>query len=538
MSDVEKKVKEEREKLTERFDQFFLAFCRTIGMEKDTFFYLYDISRDMAIFSNACTSYFNLPEVVHSVREHVLNFDFLLPESKQEFDRIHKQAEEGIEAAGIIKAHQANGVDTVVELKVSRILNTDGTQTPVCLGVMKDVTQKFIQNQSAERYKKILMGSRRFAFMYDKKKDCFKFFYEDAQTHQKQERTMFFYSKLLEEEKVCSKSDIPSLRQFIKYGSEIPIQIKFFDQFTEEFRWFSIKGMYSEEKPNELHGYIEDINDLDLSSWKNDRLTKVLNILSYNYLLILEVNLLTNRYDTLLIDDESLEVQIEEEGLYSEVAKALESMISKEHRKVFSHYRDTQELGLCAKARRQTNYEYKVAGRENKWHRVSIQRMDTDTKGTPEKVLLSFIRMDESEIINQSKVLKASEAAEAEKKQILVVEDYELNAAIMLDTIEELDMEGTWVSGKEEALKELQKQSIYYDMILLDDKLGDTPGKEVAENIRALNIMRTDEIPIILCSLEDSADLDAICKQSKITAHVSKPVTARQLKNLCDKYIT
>lgn len=534
MSSEKKDGLQELENMVNNLNQVFLQIFRTVGQEADNIFYLYDINAHIALFSAPTSKLFGIPELVKDMPECALKLDFMLEESKDEFIRLHHMVEENsVEVSGTIKLHQASGVDTIFEMTLTRITNDDGTKTPVCLGVLRDVTKRYIKDLSTEKYKKIVGGNRKFEFLYDKKKDSFKFFFWDEKLHQKKEKTMFFYSKLVEDEKVCAKTDIGAMLDFLKHGSEEPIQLNLFDQYTEEYRWYAINGKYSDEKPNELRGYLSDITDQNNKSRQNEKLSKVLNILSEDYLLIFEIDMINQEYEVLLVDYERLGIYFEEVGNYEVITKFFSDMVADKYENAIRTFNTIEVLRESIKDTHRVVCEYKTKKEDCSWHRVILQKLEENADGEPTRVLLSVVYIDEMEIKNQNEVLQP---VGEEKNQILVVEDFELNADIMLDSISELGMQGTWVSNEKDALSELNRNSTKYQMILLDDKIGKVLGIELAQKIRNMDREETDNIPIVLCSVNDSDGLNAICEEHGINAHVSKPITTRQLKNLYEKW--
>ena len=94
-------------------------------------------------------------------------------------------------------------------------------------------------------------------------------------------------------------------------------------------------------------------------------------------------------------------------------------------------------------------------------------------------------------------------------KHILVVEDYPLMGALLMDILKQYDHASYARSGKE-AIKEIKKK--LPDIVLLDVSLPDMSGLEIARQLRSNQ--RTKSIPILAMSgsqIEKKACLEAGC---------------------------
>ena len=83
------------------------------------------------------------------------------------------------------------------------------------------------------------------------------------------EKSIYFWSKLIKEEKVCEKADIPVLLNFLKEGSEKPLQMNMYSTFSDEYRWYALTGQV---KDNILTGEMIDITDYKTKDLQNQRL--------------------------------------------------------------------------------------------------------------------------------------------------------------------------------------------------------------------------------------------------------------------------
>lgn len=127
-----------------------------------------------------------------------------------------------------------------------------------------------------------------------------------------------------------------------------------------------------------------------------------------------------------------------------------------------------------------------------------------------------------------------------EKKQLLLVEDYELNMEIATDILE---MEGAVVTqawNGEEALSTFESsEPFFFDAILMDMQMPKMDGCEAAKAIRKLKRPDSRQIPILAVTANAFAEDIARTKKAGMDAHISKPIDAdilcRTLGELIDK---
>ena len=155
--DLKDKKIEELERNFNETNKMLLQIFKILGEMSERIIYLYDVRTHVAHLPETTAKLFDLPTLVDHMPERANNLDFVLPESKETFIKMHHQIEEGQSISqGIIKLHTTNGVDTVYELTLIRVTNEDGTKTNGCIGVFKDVTQRYIKDISTEQYNKIV----------------------------------------------------------------------------------------------------------------------------------------------------------------------------------------------------------------------------------------------------------------------------------------------------------------------------------------------------------------------------------------------
>jgi two-component system phosphate regulon response regulator PhoB len=118
--------------------------------------------------------------------------------------------------------------------------------------------------------------------------------------------------------------------------------------------------------------------------------------------------------------------------------------------------------------------------------------------------------------------LKGKSDEKLKGKHILVVEDYPLMGALLMDLLKRYG-HASYASSGNEAIKEIKQKPP--DIVLLDLRLPDMSGLEVARKLR--NNQRTKSIPILAMSgfqIEKKEWLEAGCND-----FILKPFDTSQL---------
>lgn len=126
--------------------------------------------------------------------------------------------------------------------------------------------------------------------------------------------------------------------------------------------------------------------------------------------------------------------------------------------------------------------------------------------------------------IGKKKAANAEEAkADLKGKRILLAEDMEVNAEIMVLNMREMQVE--CATNGREALEMFSKsQENYYDAILMDMNMPEMDGLEATMKIRALEREDAKTIPIIALTAKAFDEDVQRSLQAGLNAHLSKPV--------------
>jgi CheY-like chemotaxis protein/nitrogen-specific signal transduction histidine kinase len=119
-----------------------------------------------------------------------------------------------------------------------------------------------------------------------------------------------------------------------------------------------------------------------------------------------------------------------------------------------------------------------------------------------------------------------------ENKKVLLVEDEELSAEYLREVLSETLVQITHVMFGKEALK-LFKGKMVYDLVLLDIKLPDIDGYEVARQIKT---MCKDQVIIAQTAYASDKHKEQ-CLEAGCNEYISKPIQITNLLSIMGKYL-
>ena len=122
-------------------------------------------------------------------------------------------------------------------------------------------------------------------------------------------------------------------------------------------------------------------------------------------------------------------------------------------------------------------------------------------------------------------LFKEKKRAGLKGRKILIAEDQEMNADILIDILEIEDIEADHAENGLVALDMFKNSDRYhYDAILMDIRMPEMDGLESTEAIRALDRPDAKRIPIIALTANAFDEDVQRSLQAGMNAHLTKPV--------------
>ena len=131
---------------------------------------------------------------------------------------------------------------------------------------------------------------------------------------------------------------------------------------------------------------------------------------------------------------------------------------------------------------------------------------------------------------NNMNLFKEKQQAQLSGRRILLAEDMEINAEIMMDILSLEDIEADHAENGKKAVELFRKSDIgQYSAILMDVRMPVMDGLEAAESIRGLDRADAKRIPIIALTANAFDEDVQRSLQAGMNAHLTKPVEPEHL---------
>jgi CheY-like chemotaxis protein/two-component sensor histidine kinase len=177
------------------------------------------------------------------------------------------------------------------------------------------------------------------------------------------------------------------------------------------------------------------------------------------------------------------------------------------------------------------------------WARIEGEAKSAGVNGFIPKPLFPSIIMD---CMNQyltppdpddpGKETEMPEELHLEGKHILLAEDVEINREIVISILEPYGLKVDCAENGVEVVAEFKAHPYNYDIIFMDVHMPEMDGYEATRQIRALNIARAKEIPIIAMTANVFAEDMEKCMAAGMNDHVGKPLDMEQVMAILKKY--
>ena len=168
-----------------------------------------------------------------------------------------------------------------------------------------------------------------------------------------------------------------------------------------------------------------------------------------------------------------------------------------------------------------------------RWDDILEEALGVGVDSFIPKPLFASTLLDEFKSAIQRKGIrygKKKNKADLDGRQILLAEDIEINAEIMLMVLETRNIKADLAVNGKIALEMFKEHEPgYYDAILMDMRMPEMDGLEATRAIRALDRPDAKEIPIIALTANAFDEDVQRSLQAGLDAHLSKPVQPEAL---------
>ncbi|GHU05230.1 hypothetical protein FACS1894158_07420 [Betaproteobacteria bacterium] len=122
-------------------------------------------------------------------------------------------------------------------------------------------------------------------------------------------------------------------------------------------------------------------------------------------------------------------------------------------------------------------------------------------------------------------------------RYVLLAEDVDINREIVLAILEPTELEIDCATNGVEALEMFQKSPERYELIFMDIQMPVMDGFEATRRIRALDMPRAKNIPIIAMTANVFREDIEQCMEAGMNGHVGKPLDVEELLVSVRKYL-
>ena len=258
----------------------------------------------------------------------------------------------------------------------------------------------------------------------------------------------------------------------------------------------------------------------------------------------------TNSLHVLVVDDEEIAAEharmvLDEAGIHADVCKSGEEamrMLELQHLKqqpynlVLMDWKMPGMDGLETSRQVREHFDNEttvVILTTYNWDDILDEAQSVGVDGFLAKPLFARNVVDEFERIakrNDMSLFKEKQRADLEGRRILLAEDMEINAEILMDILEIEGMETDHAeNGKIAVDMFAESEQGTYDAILMDVRMPVMDGLEATSTIRALERPDAKKIPIIALTANAFDEDVQRSLQAGMNAHLTKPVESEYL---------
>ncbi len=423
MSDSVTELREVNKKLYNIMKAFQIA-----AEESGSLVFTYD-TKTMTIFVDERTAAaFGVAVRQPGVPYDMVKRGIVSEDTAGEYLRIHEAIINGaMEAGGVVKLIQADGSESVHDLKFRAITDENGVPTGTAVGVYRNITDRYFKDMERERYRQVVYSSERFSFRYESDSDTLTIFSPPSKNGGNEEVSRFesFFPRMKAGE-FCPKSDIIILKELFTKGAEKPVHVRLYRAGTGELRWYALtakildKGGYCRR----VFGVISDITDVKEKEKAYNKLERVLSTMKYDYIGIFEIDLERDIYTALHYGAQDY-FPLPDKGCFTETMRfmIINSSDADFHER-FLRFADIGYLRGLLASERKAEFEYMTVFENRPWRRITYKAAEF-RDGVPTALILYISDIDSiktRELLQQQAVEEAyrcAEAASAAKTEFL-----------------------------------------------------------------------------------------------------------------------
>lgn len=258
-----------------------------------------------------------------------------------------------------------------------------------------------------------------------------------------------------------------------------------------------------------------------------------------------DIEIRPDQMSVLIIDDDEVACEharlvLEKAGIVAEIAmsgqQAIE-MVKVKHARMTPYNLILVDWKMPDMDGIETTKEIrKIVGNESaiiiltayKWDDVLEEALSAGVDSFIPKPLFATVVIEEFKAALRKKGLSgklAGKRADLSGRKILLAEDMQVNAEIMIMVLEMREMQAELAENGRVALEKYEaSEQGYYDAILMDMRMPEMDGLEATRRIRNLNRADAKEVPIIALTANAFDEDVQRSLQAGMNAHLSKPV--------------
>lgn len=445
----------ELEKINRKLYNSMKAF-QIAAEESGSLVFTYDTVNQTIFVDEQTARAFGVAEKQSGVPYEMVKRGIISEDTIPEYLRIHEAVINGAsEAGGIVKLVQADGSESVQELRFRAITDEKGESTGTAVGVYRDITSRYMKDLERERYWRTAYIEGRFTFRFDKVHDNFTVFSPPDATGVSEEKYYCDnFTERLRAGEFCPPGDAVVLQELLSKGSREQVQVQLYSAETEERHWYAMTSSAAENMPEtgEIFGTIVDISQWRQKEEAHRKLERVLNTMKNDYISIFEIDLEGDTFTTLHYEAQDI-IPLPDQGCYREMfPEVVRKLVAPEFQETFMDFCQPENLREMLKSERRVEFEYMSSLENNPWRRSAFQAAEFKN-GVPATVIMYHSDIDSrrTEKLRQQQVIQEAyqyaESANMAKSEFLSRMSHDIrtpmNAIIGMTAIAGASLEDT-----------------------------------------------------------------------------------------------